>query len=105
MSLTQLYAYGCGDVWIIAQAEAEKAVPYNFPKYNNHCFVHGEIDVNLDTSIQHQSGVTFPFNVKKEKAAYRIQNAWKTAITNPSFAVCKRRLMREFEGLVNNGEQ
>ena len=35
----------------------------------------------------------------KRRAAIVIQRAWRTAVSNPDYAVCKCRLSREFEGL------
>ena len=38
-----------------------------------------------------------PFSVKTERAAARIQAVWRDAVGNPGRAVCRRRLLKEFE--------
>ena len=37
-----------------------------------------------------------PFSIKKERAAVKIQNAWRKSITNPNYKICKKRLLNEF---------
>lgn len=43
-----------------------------------------------------------PWSVSKERFAARIQRAWRNANENPAHAVCRRRLMREFEDLTSS---
>jgi hypothetical protein len=43
-----------------------------------------------------------PWSVSKERCAARIQRAWRNANENPAHAVCRRRLMREFEELTSS---
>lgn len=53
-----------------------------------------------DWLLCHASHIcAFPFDVKLEKYAYRIQKAWRNAITNPRYAMCRKRLLCEFEAL------
>lgn len=41
----------------------------------------------------------YPFSITRERAAVRIQRAWRRAWTDPGFSVCRRRLLREFRDL------
>jgi len=41
-----------------------------------------------------------PFKAKKERAASKIQKAWKNAICNPEYSLCKNRLLKEFSSLL-----
>ncbi len=36
---------------------------------------------------------------RRRRAAARIQEAWRDAISDPAYTLCRRRLMREFDGL------
>jgi hypothetical protein len=45
-------------------------------------------------------GTMCPFSVKTERAAVRIQAVWRDAVDNPGRAVCRQRLLREFEEMV-----
>jgi hypothetical protein len=38
-------------------------------------------------------------SIRRERAAHRIQDAWRAAITDPAFATCRRRLAREYREL------
>jgi hypothetical protein len=99
MALIQIIALGASDNWL-STANAD-AMPYNLPSYNYCSFTHGDdIDTNVDDTIFHMKGIEFPFSVKKEKAATKIQHSWRNAIANPSYDVCKRRLLREYHELV-----
>jgi hypothetical protein len=46
-------------------------------------------------------GTMRPFSVKTERAAARIQAAWRDAVGNPGRAVCRRRLLKEFEEMTS----
>ena len=94
MALVQLYAYGASDVWLVAYKG--NVIPYNLPQYNYCSFLHGEMDISTDCTILHEYGLQLPFEVKKDKAARMIQQIWMNAISNPSFGMCKRRLLREY---------
>lgn len=45
-------------------------------------------------------GSTRPFSVATERAAARIQAAWRRAVADPAFSVCRRRLLAEHAGLL-----
>jgi hypothetical protein len=40
------------------------------------------------------------FSVKTERAAVHIQRAWRTALDNPRFTLCRDRLTREYQNLI-----
>jgi hypothetical protein len=101
MALIQLFAYGASDVLLICRNEAEYASPYNLSDYNYCSFIDGKMDTTTDGSILHQSGIQLPFSIKKDKAASRIQQRWREAICNPSYRVCKDRLLREYGEMYN----
>jgi hypothetical protein len=100
MALIQLFSFAPTERWFMA-VDGDISMPYNFPKYNNYCFLGGEIDAKIDNVIQHRPDIQLPFNVKKEKAASRIQKAWHNAINNPSFELCRKRLLCEFFSLID----
>lgn len=87
MALLQLYALGASDVWLWAKRTDLDAVPFNLSAYNYCSFItgDGEIDTTIDGVIHHKSGIEFPFSVKREKAATKIQQSWRT----------KQRLLRK----------
>jgi hypothetical protein len=96
MALIQLFAFGAADKWFLMTDNSERAMPYNLSEYNYSSFLDGDIDTSAHDSIQHCHGIDLPFSVTREKAATRIQGVWKEAITNPSFQLCKKRLLREY---------
>lgn len=38
-----------------------------------------------------------PNSERHHRLAKRIQRSWRTAVANPNYLLCRRRLMREFE--------
>lgn len=101
MALVQLNAYGACDNWLVQHWDNANAIPYNLPQYNNCSFVNGEIDVSMHYTILHENGLHFPFPVKKDKSARKIQQTWRNAQYNPSYNICKQRLIREYNELIN----
>lgn len=60
-----------------------------------------QVFVTDQTLLPDTSIVTVPIgSARGERAAARIQRAWRRAITDPAFCVCRSRLRREFEGLM-----
>lgn len=49
--------------------------------------------------IIHAPDIQLPFDVRKDKAAIRIQRAWRACINNPSYSLCKKRLLNEFDDM------
>ena len=39
---------------------------------------------------------------KRYNAAWRIQRTWRHVLSNPSYAQCKNRLLREFDTLIED---
>ena len=40
-----------------------------------------------------------PFDVRRERLAFMVQRAWRTSISDPRYALCRKRLRREFAEL------
>lgn len=106
-ALMQLVAYGASDNWYMCRETP--AMCANTPKSCSYWFlgsndgevtkraILGEHTDNWNHNILHSTHVTLPFNVKLEKAATRIQARFRECISNPRYAMCRRRLLREFE--------
>lgn len=47
-----------------------------------------------------KDNVTVPFSVGKERAARKIQSAWRHSIADPAYRVCRKRLLSEMEDLL-----
>jgi hypothetical protein len=102
MALIQVFALGASDKWYLMTDNSEHAMPHNLSEYNYSSFLDGEIDTSAHGSIQHCHGIDFPFSVTQEKATSRIQRFWKEATTNPSFQLCKKRLLREYNDMCSD---
>lgn len=107
--LAQLVAYGAGDIYLIAyevgsdyrSANHRDSMMYWFVDRENGFPTEEDLSPSnpFDIMVQHAAHVELPFDVRREKAATRIQARFKEVITNPDHPMCKRRLMREFEEL------
>jgi hypothetical protein len=100
--LVQLVAYGAPDTYLLATGGG--SYPHNIRESIMHWFVGREdgMATRADMSLQaipSRPGLSFPFSVRKERAAAKIQAAWRSAIADPRFGVCRRRLAREFEDM------
>ena len=99
--LVQLVAYGAPDNYLFAVGGS---YPHNIRESIMHWFVGREdgMATRADMGLQYipsLPGLSFPFSVRKERAAAKIQAAWRSAIADPRFGVCRRRLAREFEDM------
>lgn len=55
-------------------------------------------DNDMDNlKIVHAPDIELPFDARKDKASIRIQRAWRECINNPSYKVCRKRLLSEFK--------
>ena len=104
--LMQLVAYGAKGNYLMAGGAAE-AYPYNVRDSVMHWFVDRDDGMVTPADVEQWllDGLilppgTFPFSVGKERAAVRIQAAWRRAIQDPRYVTCRRRLRREFDALV-----
>ena len=52
------------------------------------------------TTILHATDIQLPFDARKDKSAIRIQRAWRTCINDPSYRMCRKRLMAEFQSMI-----
>ena len=51
--------------------------------------------------IIHAPDIQFPFDAGKDKAALRIQRAWRACISDPSYSLCRKRLLHEFNDITH----
>jgi hypothetical protein len=110
--LVQLIAYGAPDAYLIANTSDPHC--YNHRDAMMHWFVHREdglatkedmvwvrtmpsILSHVPGPLKPEEGSLVPFSVMKERSAVKIQRAWRRAVSDPSYEVCQRRLLREFE--------
>lgn len=112
--LIQLVAYGAPDVYLIGNTDNPYAS--NHRDAMMHWFIdresgHAEKDdmmtVNdMPNILDHvpymmkpKHNSIEPFQLNTERACVKIQRAWKTVISNPSYKLCVNRLHREFKEL------
>jgi hypothetical protein len=89
-------------------------MPYNFEKYRNPNLdleggdskydndiqrLYDAHDMNT-TAILHANDIKLPFDARKDKSAIHIQRAWRTCIADPSYKMCRKRLMEEFRCII-----
>jgi hypothetical protein len=103
---TQLAAFSANDHWAVGSS-----YPYNTHESIMHWFVVREDGVATAADMASHTecipswpgllsaDVRIPFNVRKDRAARRIQTAWHSAIADPGFRICRNRLKREFAQL------
>ena len=108
--LRQLIAYGAPDIYLTCSGDNPA---YNINTYNNCWFVDsddGVMDKNtmaISNSIfEHypeylkpSDDIEISFNTGVEKMISRIQNRLRHAIQNPSYVMCQKRLLGEFDML------
>lgn len=107
--LMALVAYGCSDNWYMCHnmpamcANTPESCSYWFLGSDDGQFTReallGDRADNWGEGILHAPDATFPFDVRREKAATRIQARFRECISNPAYAMCRRRLLREFSEL------
>jgi hypothetical protein len=62
-------------------------------------------DNDMDNlKIFHSPDIELPFDARKDKYAIHIQRAWRRCISNPSYKVCRKRLLDEFDNLNSSSD-
>jgi hypothetical protein len=52
------------------------------------------------TAILHATDIQLPFDTRKDKSAIHIQRTWRRCINDPSYMMCRKRLMDEFRCMI-----
>ena len=102
-TLIQLNAVGAADLHLLCRDGVTDVHSYDLAGSLNSWFVDAHDGFLRDTRacqppVLH--GVPLPFSAARDKAATRIQMAWKRANENPRYRVCRRRLMIEYGQLL-----
>ena len=105
-ALLQLVAWGAADAYLITHDA--NAHSYNIRDSMMYCFV-GRADGHPIASDLEKTPWDLPLhfgdmplepqNEKKLRYARKIQRSWRTALANPEYRLCRRRLAREFQAL------
>lgn len=107
-TLIQLTAYGASDTYLCGNIGYDPQC-YNVRDSIMNWFInkenglpdkedieYNEIFTHYPNYLKPNNNILKSFDVKKEKAAMKIQNAWKTSISNPKYMICRNRLLYEF---------
>ena len=103
-----------------ARLQNKDYLPYSFRKWDNKLHqqpkyifanespiidndikqLHDDNDMG-NLKILHAPNIELPYDSRKEKAAIRIQRVWRECISNPSYLICRKRLLDEFNSKIS----